>query len=106
MRKAVANKKKRSKKIVGCLVINLETYEMILQIERKAQITKEANAKETTRKKDESTKKKIVTEIKKVVTVANRANNKTAKATEEAAAAEKKNNKKGKKASHLQDIKD
>ena len=100
IRKAVANKKKRSKKIIGYSVIDLETYEIILQVEREAQITKEMNTKETTRKKDESAKKKAVIKIKKAVAVANRVINKIAKATEEAAA-KKKNNKKSKKTGHL-----
>ena len=94
MRKIIANKKKRLKKIVGCSVINLETYEMILQVEREVKIKKEANTKEIIRKKNESAKKKTIIEVKKVAAAANRAINKTAKAT-------KKNNRKNKKTGYL-----
>jgi len=65
IRKIIANKKKRSKNIIKYSVVDPETYEMILQVERETQITKEANTKETTRKKDESAKKKVITEVKK-----------------------------------------
>ncbi len=65
IKKIIANKKKRSKNIIKYSVVDPETYEMILQVERETQITKEANTKETTRKKDESAKKKVITEVKK-----------------------------------------
>jgi hypothetical protein len=52
IKEAVANKKKRSKKTVGCSVVDPETWEAILEAEKIAQATKEANAKEAARKKD------------------------------------------------------
>ena len=106
IRKAVTNKKKRLKKIVGCSVIDPEIQKAILEIKKNIQATKEANVKKTTRKKDQSAKKKIAAEIKKIIIVANRVTNKIAKAAEEAAAKKNlKNNRKGKKAGHLQNIK-
>ena len=99
MRKVVANKKKRLKKTVGYSVVDPETYEMILQVEREVKAKKEANAKEIARKKDESAKKKAIMEVKKVAAAANRVINKAAKATEETAT--KKNNRKSKKTGHL-----
>ncbi len=106
IRKAVTNKKKRLKKIVGCSVIDPEIQKAILEIKKNIQATKEANVKKTTRKKDQSAKKKIAAEIKKIIIVANRVTNKIAKAAEEAAAKKNlKNNRKGKKADHLQNIK-
>jgi hypothetical protein len=103
IRNAVANKKKRSKKTVGCSVVDPETWETILEAEKIAQATKEANAKEAAQKKDQSAKKKAAAEAKKIAAAANRVTNKAAKAAEEA---KKKNNRKGKKAGHSQGIKD
>lgn len=101
MRKAVANKKKRSKKTVGCSVVDPETYEMILEAEREIQTTKEANVKKAAKKKDESAKKKAAAETKKAMTAANKA----VKAAEKVATKkDSKNNRKGKKGSHSQDV--
>jgi hypothetical protein len=112
IRKAVANKKKRSKKTVGYSVVDPETWETILEAEKSAQAKKEANAKEIAQKKDQSAKKKAAAEVKKIAAAANRVTNKAAKAAEEATkAAEKiaaktnpKNNRKDKKAGHSQNI--
>jgi hypothetical protein len=103
IKKVVANKKKRSKKTVGCSVINPETWEAILEAKKIAQAIKEANAKEAARKKDQSAKKKAAAEAKKIIIAANRVINKAAKVAEEA---KKKNNRKGKKAGHSQGIED
>ncbi len=102
IRKIVTNKKKRSKKTVRYSIINSEIWEAILEIERSAQATKEANIKKIIRKKDQSAKKKITAEIKKITAAANRVINKATEAAEEAAAKKNlKNNRKGKKAGHL-----
>jgi len=52
IKKVVANKKKRSKKIVGCSVINPETWEAIIEVEKNVQAIKEANVKKAVQKKD------------------------------------------------------
>jgi hypothetical protein len=103
IRKAVANKKKRSKKIVRYSVDDPKIWKTILEAKKNAQAKKEANAKKAAQKKDQSAKKKAAAEAKKIVTAANRVTNKAAKAAEKA---KKKNNRKGKKASHSQGIKD
>jgi hypothetical protein len=101
IKETVANKKKRSKKTIKCSVINLETWEAILETKKIVQAIKKANTKKTARKKDQSAKKKVTAEAKKIATTANRVTNKAAKTAEEV---KKKNNKKGKKAGHSQGI--
>ncbi len=52
IKKAVANKKKRLKKIVGCSVVDPKTWEAIIETEKNVQTIKEANVKKTVQKKD------------------------------------------------------
>jgi hypothetical protein len=47
IKKAMANKKKKSKKIVGYSIVDPEIWKTILEIEKNAQAKKEANTKET-----------------------------------------------------------
>jgi hypothetical protein len=83
LRDVAANKKKRTKQIVGCIIIDLEGWEAIQEGERALQYRKEAKANELARKREATIKKKAAVKAKKV-----------------AKAAGKKNNKKGKKADH------
>jgi hypothetical protein len=104
IKKAVTNKKKRSKKTVGYSVVDPETWETILEAKKNAQAKKEANAKEAAQKKNQSAKKKAAAEAKKIAAAANRVTNKTAKAAEAAAKTNPKYNRKGKKAGHSQGV--
>ena len=83
LKDVTANKKKRTKQIVGCTIIDLEGWEAIQEGERELQRSKEAKANELTRKREAIVKKKAAVEVKKA-----------------AKAVGKKNNKKDKKADH------
>jgi hypothetical protein len=52
IKKAVVNKKKRSKKTVRYSVIDLKTWETILEAEKSVQAKKKTNVKKTAQKKD------------------------------------------------------
>ena len=83
LKDVAANKKKRTKQIIGYTIINSEGWEAIQEGERELQRNKKAKANEFTRKRKTTTKKKTTVEAKKA-----------------AKTAEKKNNKKDKKADH------
>ncbi len=83
LKNVAANKKKRTKQIVGCIVINPERWEAIQEGERELQRSKEAKVNKLARKRETTAKKKAAVKTKK-----------TAKA------AGKKSNKKDKKADH------
>ena len=65
MKTAAANKKKRSKKTVGCLIVDPETWEAIEEGERQMLKIKETKANEIAQKKKEAAKKKAANEVRK-----------------------------------------
>ena len=67
LRDVAANKKKRTKRTMGCTVIDLEGWEAIQEDERVLQYSKETKANKLTRKREATVKKKAAVKAKKVV---------------------------------------
>jgi hypothetical protein len=104
MRTAAADKKKRSKKTVGCLIVDPETWEAIEEGERQMLKIKKTKANEIAQKKKEAAKKKAANEVKKAANAMNRAANKTAMEVEAAAAKKNPGNNRKGKVGHSQAI--
>ena len=65
LRDVAANKKKRTKQIIGYTIINSEGWEAIQEGERELQRSKKAKINELTRKRETIAKKKPAVEVKK-----------------------------------------